>query len=323
MDEKYDVVGYGALNWDDIRQVDEIVLPGGETSGTIQPGDSGGSAANTVAGLSRLGLKNTAFIGAVGNDDMARYLVNDLEKENMTPLVLEKDDKSGTCLVLVDPKGERAIYVFPEVNDQISFNDINKEKKETIKSADYLYTATFACKKSYESLETQFELAKMAERHAFSPGTLYTEGRILQEKREIIDGLLDNTEILFLNNKEIKNLTGLGTFKIAASQLIENYSNLDIVAVTLGENGCFLNTKNEGILVPAYETKNIGLDTTGAGDSFAAGVLYGIINGKPLETCGQIGNYVASQVIQHTGARKGLPTGDALKIQKLLARKVA
>ncbi|MCK4550942.1 MAG: carbohydrate kinase family protein [Candidatus Aenigmarchaeota archaeon] len=321
-EEIYEVIGFGARNWDDIRRVDEIVLPGGETSGSILPGDSGGSAANTVAGLSKLGVK-TAFIGAVGTDDIGRYLVNDLEKENTTPLVLEKDGKSGTCLVLVDPKGERAIYVFPEVNDEISINDISKEILDNVKSADYLCTATFACKNSYKSLETQLELAKIAERHAFSPGTLYTKGRILQEKRDIIEDIMDNTEILFLNEKEIKNLTGMGTFKIAASHLLENYSNLDIIAVTLGKDGCFLNTKNEGMLIPTYETKSIGLDTTGAGDSFATGFMLGKIYEKPLETCGKIGNYVASRVIQHTGAREGLPTGSDPAIQKLLAQKVA
>ncbi|VVB90229.1 putative sugar kinase [uncultured archaeon] len=319
MDKKYQVVGFGALNWDDIREVNEIVRPGGETSGEVLLASPGGSAANTIVGLSRLGV-STAFVGAIGNDEIGKRIVNDLEKEKVEQMIVSKKGYTGNCTVLVDNKGERSIYVFPEVNDTISIKDIPESTIKVIKEVGYFYSATFACR-SYESLETQLKLSKIAQKFVFSPGTLYTnpDSKVVQEKNEVIDALLDNTDILFLNHEEIKMRTGQSEYSRASKKLMETYDNIGTIAVTLGENGCFVKTRTDEIKIPAYKAEIIK-DTVGAGDSFAAGFMYGLIKGKSPKTCGEIGNYVANKVIGKAGAREGLPSHDDAHIEKLLSQ---
>jgi len=320
VDKKYQVVGFGALNWDDIRKVDKIVCPGGETSGIVLSGSPGGSAANTIVGLSRLGV-DTAFVGAIGNDEIGRHIVNSLENESVEPMIVIKEGHTGNCTILVDKKGERCIFVFPEVNDTISIRDIPESTLKAIKEAEYFYSSTFACTNSYESLETQFKLSRIARKFVFSPGTLYTDpgSEVVQKKKEIIQALLDNTEILFLNQEEIKMLTGHGKYSIASEKLMEDYENIGVIAITLGENGCFVKTRMDEIKVPAYRPEIIQ-DTVGAGDSFAAGFMYGLKNGLSSKTCGELGNYVASKVIGKTGAREGLPSHNDPHIKKLLSQ---
>ncbi|NOQ37922.1 hypothetical protein GQ472_03455, partial [archaeon] len=149
MAEKYDVVGFGALNWDDNRQVSEILLPGRETSGNVLDGSPGGSAANTIVGLSRLGI-DTAFAGTVGNDETGAELIRNLVDEDVKPLVNVDSGHSGNCLILIDSEGERTIYVFAEVNDTISIDEVSAETLDIIRNAEYFFSSSFACQDHYD-----------------------------------------------------------------------------------------------------------------------------------------------------------------------------
>ena len=306
MAEKYDVVGFGALNWDDNRQVSEILLPGRETSGNVLDGSPGGSAANTIAGLSRLGI-NTAFVGAVGNDGIGAELIRDLEDEGVKPLVNVNYGHSGNCLILIDSEGERSIYVFPEVNDTISIDEVSAETLDIIRNAEYFFSSSFACQDHYDSLMTQLELARTAKKFCFSPGNLYTnpENRIRIEQGSILEGLMYEANVLFLNEDEIKMLTG-ESYIPASKTLMDHYGNMDIIAVTLGERGCLVKTRDDEIEIAPEIPKSVQ-DTTGVGDAFAAGFVYGLLKGEKPETCGIYGNQVAGRCIEKTGAREGLP----------------
>lgn len=317
---KYQVVGFGALNWDDIRQVDEIVGPGGESSGTVLKGSPGGSAANTTVGLSRLG-GDTAFVGAVGNDETGRHIIETLENESVEPLVVVKEGHTGNCTILVDRKGERSIFVFPEVNDTISLKEMPGSTLKAIEEADYFYSSTFACTRSFESLMTQLELSKRVKRFVFSPGTLYTDpgSIVVRNKKEVINALFENTDILFLNHEEIRMLTGQNNCSSAAKKLMEEHRKISTIAVTIGEKGCYVAADGDEVTVPSFRPEKI-MDTVGAGDSFAAGFMFGLINGKNPKTCGEIGNYVASKVIGKTGARDGLPSLNDPRIREFMQR---
>ncbi len=303
--KRFQVVGFGALNWDDNRKVNEILLPGMEDSGIILHGSPGGSAANTVAGLSRLGVK-TAFLGAVGKDEYGKRLIDDLKSEKIKPLVLTKNGSSGVCLIISNNMGERSIYVFPEVNDSISFGDVFPYTG-AVEEAEYFHTATFACVNSFKSLETQLKLACKSRNLVFSPGNIYSnpEGMVRKKKDKVIQKLLGRTNVLFLNDDESRMLTGENDYAVASKILIEEYG-MNIVALTLGNKGCYIRTRAKGIKVSSFKPRRIA-DTTGAGDAFAAGFLFGLVNGKKSETCGKIGNYLACRCIEEAGARKGLP----------------
>ncbi len=306
MTKKYYVVGYGALNWDDNRAVPKIPLPGQETSGKILEGTPGGSAANTIFGLSKLDV-STAFVGAVGNDGLGTELIKSLEDEGVKSLVNVKDGHSGQCIVLLDNEGERGICVFPEVNDRISIDELSAETLDIIRNAEYFFSSSFACENYYDSLMTQLELARTAKKFCFSPGNLYTnpEGKIRLEQGNIIEDLIHETDILFLNKDEIGMLTGEESYISSSRTLMDNY-DIDIIAVTLGREGCLVRTRDDVVDMCAYKPSVIK-DTTGVGDAFAAGFMYGLVKGSEPGLCGKMGNYVASRCIEKTGARDGLP----------------
>lgn len=305
MKDRFEAVGFGALNWDDNRKVARMLPPGGETSGKVLQGTPGGNSANTVAGLSRLGIR-TAYIGAVGTDAAGKTLVKNLEHENVEPLVLTKEGSSGNCLILSDDSGERSIYVFPEVNDTIQISDISPETVGRIEEAEYFHTGNFACLNSFDSLETQLALAQKARNFSFAPGNLYANsgGIVRKNKNAVLEKLFRKTDVLFLNRDECRMFTG-EDYADGAKSLIKNYG-IGIVALTLGARGCLVQTKNDSFEVSSFKPMQIK-DTTGAGDAFAAGFLFGMIKGKNPETCGKTGNFVASKCLEGIGARAGLP----------------
>ncbi len=304
--KKFEVVGFGALNWDDNRRVRKIILAGRETSGYVLRASPGGSAANTIVGLSRLGAR-AAFVGAVGSDEIGRNVLKNLKQEKVKPLVLVKKGFSGNSLVFSDDNGERTIYVFPGVNDCTRASDIPPNAVQAIEESEYFHSSTFACLNSFDSLKTQLALAKKSNMFSFAPGNLYTnpEGIARKTNNSIIQKLLGMTDILFSNREECRMLTGKDDYVKASKNLIKSYG-IGTVALTLGKKGCYIRTKNDAVTVPSFKPRRIA-DTTGAGDAFAAGFLFGLVNRKNPETSGKIGNYVAAKCIEETGARKGLP----------------
>ena len=137
---------------------------------------------------------------------------------------------------------------------------------------------------------------------SFDPGDLYTR-RGFADLRPLIQ----KSEVLFLNEREQKKLTG-EDYKTGSKSLLE--AGAQVVAVKLGKKGCYVTNGKEKHLIDAYRVKVV--DTTGAGDAYCAGFLYGQVMGKDLYTCGQLGNFVASRKIQKIGAREGLPTHAAI-----------
>jgi len=132
---------------------------------------------------------------------------------------------------------------------------------------------------------------------SFDPGIIYAQ-RGIDELKPI----LTHVDILLLNKTEIEELTGLN-YRDGASELIS--MGISVVVVKLGEDGCYITDGSKEIAVPSFKVEVV--DTTGAGDAFNAGFLYGFLKGKDLEECGRLGNLVASRCIQKLGARAGLP----------------
>ncbi|MFQ6071621.1 MAG: carbohydrate kinase family protein [Methanosarcinales archaeon] len=301
-----DVIGFGALNLDKIIKVDKI--PKSDEEGYIHSIEyfSGGSAANTIVGLSRLGLK-TGYIGKIGDDTEGKILLEDMQNENVDVSGIKTSiDRSGTCLVFVDGMGNRAILVDPGVNDTITIDDINLD---FVKKTKFLHLTSFVCKESIQSFETQKKLIKELETEvSFDPGQLYAE-KGLKEMEDIIK----RSKVVLPSEYELKLLTGFN-YKEGAQILLNK--GVEIVGVKLGEKGCYITDGSKEYSIPAYKTKVV--DTTGAGDAFNAGFLYGLIKGKNLEECGKLGNKVASFCIQKKGAKDGLPRLHSLDISNNL-----
>ena len=246
-------------------------------------------------GLARLGAR-TGFIGAVGRDSDGDFLIAELQREGVDTSAIERvDAATGIIIALVDEKGERSMYAYPGANDLLKLS----EKSIAYASrARYLHFSSFV---GDYGLEVQRALLAKLEKQklSFAPGMLYAKERCLVELKEFISA----SEVIFLNRDEAFHLTG-NEYRRGAEMLL--HMGTRIVVVTLGGEGCFIACGEEKLHVPGIKTKVV--DTTGAGDAFAAGFLYGLIKGFDLETCGKLGNFVAARCISHMGARAGLPT---------------
>lgn len=298
---KLDVIGFGALNMDYLHKVDQLVLDG-ETNIQHTTRSPGGSAANTIFGLAKLGVK-TGLIGAVGDDEDGKAILDDLQRVgvDISHIRIVDDAPTSSAMGFVDEKGRRALYISPGANSQIEREDI---ELAYVSQARILHLTSFVDEKQLAVQEWLVEEMSPQVQVSFAPGSLYA-------RREAGDlsTILRRTAFLFVNEDEAANLGGVRTLFDRGCQ---------VVVVTLGEKGCRVvkaaasGHSEEGHLINAVATSVI--DTTGAGDAFAAGFLYGVLGQRDLLTCGRLGNLVASRCIAAMGGRAGLPTLDELEI---------
>jgi len=287
-----EIIGIGALNIDKLYLVERIGAAGEEIGIDSASEQPGGSAANTIAALARLGIK-TGFIGRVGDDADGAYLRSEMAKEGVDTQGIEvARGRTGSAIVLVDPGGERSMYVHPGVNDALSFTPGNLSY---VKSARCLHLSSFV---DETIIDVQSEILDRSKAEiSFAPGMLYARRGL-----DALRGTISKTRVVFLNRDEIEMLTGSG-YREGAGEL--NEVGAEIVVVTLGGDGCYIRTSDAEVPVPSFAARVV--DTTGAGDAFCAGFLYGLLNDEPPGVCGRLGNFVAAKCIEAVGARDGLP----------------
>jgi len=291
---KFDVVCFGALNVDKLYRVNRIAREDEHSFITDFVEAAGGSAANTAVGLARLGLR-IGYIGKVADDNEGKFLLNDFKKENVDikGVAISKIGISGVVFGFIDEEGSRALYVAPGVNDSLAFEEINLDY---VSNTEFLHFTSFVGEKPFIA---QNKLLKAASnvKVSFDPGELYARRGLT-----VLKQFLERCYFFSPNENELKLLTGKGYREGSRVLLKEGAS---IVAVKLGRRGCYVTDGKESHLIEPYEVEVV--DTTGAGDAFCAGFLYGLIKGKDLYECGRLGNFVASRCITKIGARDGLP----------------
>ena len=292
---QFDVVGFGALNVDKLFKVSKIASEEEESFVTGFEEACGGSAANTIVGLARLGCK-VGFIGKVAGDREGKMLFEDFRREGVDTrgIIMAKYGRSGTAMGFVDHKGERALYVDPGVNDTIEFKEIDKEYVFKTK---FLHLTSFIGEKSLQAQKKLIAMLPENVKISLDPGELYAR------RGAMLEPMIKKTFVLMPHAKELELLTGKAHYKKGAEILCRK--DVKVVAVKLGSKGCYVTDGKESHLIAAFEVKVV--DTTGAGDAFCAGFLYGLISGQSLYECGRIGNFVASRCIMKMGARPGLP----------------
>ncbi|MEM0314448.1 MAG: carbohydrate kinase family protein, partial [Candidatus Bathyarchaeia archaeon] len=265
-------------------------------------GACGGSAANTIVGLARLGCR-VGFIGKVARDREGKMLAMEFKSEGVDTggIVWAEGGRSGSVLGFIDERGERALYVDPGVNDTIDFNEINREYAS---QADFIHLSSFVGEKPFRSQEKLLEALPSHVKVSLDPGELYARKGL-----EGLRAIISRAYVIMPNAKELALLTGEKGHVEGAARLIK--AGVKIVAVKLGSAGCYVTDGASSFHVEAFKVPVI--DTTGAGDAFCAGFLFGLIQGKSLYECGRIGNFVASRCITKMGARAGLPRIEDLK----------
>jgi len=291
---KFDVVGFGALNVDKLYRVNRIAREGEESFILKMSESPGGSAANTIVGLARLGAK-TGFIGKVADDREGQLLLDDFRREgvNTDGTVIAKERRSGIVSAFVDKNGERALYVHPSVNDTLIFEEVNLEYA---RQTEFLHLTSVDAKPFQAQKRLIEELSNF--KVSLDPGEIYARKGLARLKL-----FIKRCFVVMPSENELKVLTGK-IWREGAKKLLKEGAG--IVAVKLGEKGCYVTDGSQSHMVPPYRTRVV--DTTGAGDAFCAGFLYGLLKKRDLYECGLLGNLVASKCIAKTGARTGLPT---------------
>lgn len=290
-----EVIGFGALNLDRLYRVVRIAGVGEESYITRTTEASGGSAANTIVGLARLGVP-VGCIGKLARDREGRRILRDLVNEavDVNGVVVSEDGASGVVLCFVDDRGERTMYVRPGVNDEFTRQEVDVAYG---RSTRFLHLSSFIGEQPFEA---QQALVATCDDVCVSldPGRRYATKGL-----PALRPLLKRCHVVFPNESEVTLWTGEDYMHGARVLLQEG---VHIVAVKLGARGCYVTDGVEAHRLDAYEVPAV--DTTGAGDAFGAGFLYGLLTGKDLYACGDLGNFVASRKIRVDGARDGLPT---------------
>lgn len=291
---KLDCIGFGALNLDKLYRVEQIAKAGEESFIIGYEEHLGGSAANTIVGLSRLGNK-VGFIGKVSDDEGGRRQIQSFIDEgiDVSGVIKVEAGRSGIVVGFVDSLGERTLYVDPGVNDTLEFEEIELAYAA---SAKFLHITSFVGENPFQAQRRLLE-ALPSIRATLDPGGLYAR-KGLQAMRPF----LRRSYVAFPNENELRLLTGEG---VEDGSKVLLHEGVDIVAVKLGERGCFVTDGRESYFVPTFKVEVV--DTTGAGDAFCAGFLHGLIAGKDIYECGRLGNLVASKKLSKPGARAGLP----------------
>ena len=298
---RLDVICFGALNVDKLYKVNRIASADEESEILDFKESPGGSAANTAVGLAKLGVK-TGFIGKVATDREGELLIRAFIDEgvNTDGIVVSPYGRSGQVIGFVDERGERALYVDPGVNNSLEFNEIDLDYAS---QADLLHLTSFVGEKSFQSQKKLVEeIPEISV--TIDPGMIYAR-KGLAELRPLIERCL----VFFPNEHELKMLTGKD-YREGAEILLEE--GVKIVAVKLGAQGCYVTDGEEAHLIEPFKVEVV--DSTGAGDAFCAGFIYGMIRNKTLKECGILGNFVASRTLTRMGARNGLPTREELPL---------
>ena len=304
-----EVVGLGALNADNICKVKRI-LDDGEAAAEEANTFPGGSAANTIYGLAKLGLK-TGFIGAVGDDAAGSLILDDFNSVGVdtSQISVKNGQASGSTICLSANDGKRSIYVNPGANSLLQGNDINLDY---INNASLVHISSFAKPGQLELVKEVIAGIKPVVKISFSPGELYASMGL-----EALSTVLKKTHLLFANRSEIETLSGKDIMT-GAEMCIEKGCHTVIVTMGKGEiignDGqktaiCYIRDADSEYVIEPSSNDDINIvDSTGAGDAFAAGFLYGWLKGKKTRECALLGEIVAGFSMEKLGARQGLPT---------------
>ncbi len=313
---RYDVLGIGNAIVDVIARADEdFLLKQGMHKGRMELIDerraeaiydamgpavevSGGSAANTIVGLSSLGAR-AAFVGKVKDDILGRAFGHDIRSAGVafdTPPA-SAGPSTGRCYVLVTPDGERTMNTYLGAAQDLHPDDIDAQ---TIGASAIIYLEGYLWdpKHAKDAFLKAAKIAHDADRKvALTLSDAFCVDRWRDEFLELMRSR--TVDLIFANEAELRSLYQTSDFDAAVKAL---RADIEVAVVTRSEKGCIVINPEDIEVVPAFPVERV-VDTTGAGDLFAAGFLSGVARGADDRTCGRLGAMAAAEVIRHLGAR--------------------
>ena len=313
---KYDVLGIGNAIFDVLVQTDEAFLAAhGMSKGGMALIDevrataiyrdmgpatemSGGSAANTIVGLANFGAR-TAYVGKVKDDQIGRLYVHDIRAAGVAFETRPANDgpATGCSYILVTPDGERTMNTYLGAAQELTSGDIDAAQ---VAASAFVYLEGYLWdpKNAKDAFLKASTIAHDAGRKVAL--TLSDSFCVDRYRGEFLDLMRKRTvDVVFANEAELHSLYETSDFETALKQL---RADVNLGVVTRSENGCIIASQEGVTAVPAYPIDRM-VDTTGAGDLFAAGFLFGLVRGLGYEKAGRLGALAAAEVIQHIGAR--------------------
>jgi sugar/nucleoside kinase (ribokinase family) len=314
--QEHDVVGIGNAIVDIIGRCEEAFLARhGCAKGSMQLVDaatvarlyddmgpaveiSGGSGANTIVGVASFG-GSAGFIGKIADDQFGQIFGHDIRTAGVTfttPAAAKGSEPTGRCLVLVTPDGQRTMNTFLGVSPQLGGGEVDADLIASARIV-YLEGYLFDRPEAKAAFRQAAEMAAKAGRQvALSLSDAFCVDR---HRAEFLELIRDSVDILFANEAEITSLYQTKSFDEAARRA---RADTKLAALTRSEKGSVILGEGKSIAVPAAPVAEV-VDTTGAGDLYAAGFLYGVATGRDLETAGRLGSLAAAEIISHIGAR--------------------
>ncbi|MEB3242599.1 MAG: adenosine kinase [Cyanobacteriota bacterium] len=311
----FDVVGIGNAIVDVLVQTDDAFLDNhGLLKGTMAlvdqaqaealyaglgPGmeTSGGSAANTLAGLAQLGGK-AGFIGRVRNDQLGDIFAHDIRSvgAHYTTPAATAGPSTARCLILVTPDAQRTMCTYLGASVNLHPDDLDLD---LVRQAKVLYLEGYLWD-SDEAKEAFIAAAEVMRASGGQVALSLSDAFCVDRHRESFQHLVDgHVDLLFANEMEITSLYKANSFEEAAEQV---RGRCQVAALTRSASGSLVLSADQSLPIAPYQLGEL-VDTTGAGDLYAAGFLYGYTRGESLERCGRLGSLCAGQVVTQLGPR--------------------
>jgi sugar/nucleoside kinase (ribokinase family) len=265
----------------------------------MQPGleTSGGSAGNTIAGVASYGGR-AAYMGKVANDQLGEVFAHDMRAIgahfDTAPLV--GGPATARSLINVTPEGERTMCTFLGASVEFTADDVDAAVIEGAKIV-YLEGYLFDAEAARRAFAKTAGLARASGRMV---ALTLSDGFVVDRHRDGLLAFLETqVDLVFANDTEAMGLFQTSSFDEALAAL---RSKVKVCAVTRGAQGSVVAAGAETFAVSAFPVEKV-VDTTGAGDQYAAGFMFGLAKGRPLNVCGQLGSLAAAEVISHYGPR--------------------
>jgi sugar/nucleoside kinase (ribokinase family) len=260
------------------------------TLGLQKKQSSGGSAANTIHGLAHLGLQ-TGFVGKIGKDDLGKFFEKDLKENNIDPVLFHDLKETGRSIALVSKDTERTMATFLG-----AAGDLHQEDIDSDIFAGYKY---FHLEGYLVQTRSMIRKAvKIAKAHGLIVSIDMATYNIVNENREYLDKLIrEYVDIVMANESEAEALT-----QLKGNKALDTMADMAEVAVLkMGKDGSMIKRGSEKCKIGIEKVNSV--DTTGAGDLYAAGFLYGYCHGQSIEVCGRIGTILGGHVTEVIGAK--------------------
>lgn len=287
----------GSMQLIDQARFDRICA---QVSGLSRELVCGGSAANTVTGASKLGVRS-GFIGKVYHDEVGLNYQQDLQSYGVESYLLKGDQASGQSLVFISPDGERTFATYLGAAANLLPEDIHPD---FFRNADLFYMEGYLVQNHDLVLKT----LQMAKKEGLKIALDLASYNVVLENLDFLNQMIDSyVDIVFANEEEAKALTGL-----QPDEALESLSRrTEIAVVKIGAQGAMAIRGKERVQVPAIKAHCI--DTTGAGDLFAAGFIYGMSAGLSLSDCTRYGAVTAGKVVEVIGPKMSNTVWDAVR----------